>query len=184
MTQQERSLEVRKIVAEFAQQFYSQLSWQASQMVAGAELPHTSGDHHIDGEWLIGHGLEPQEWLYMARVGAHLVEEFDASYVYEICQGMAEWLFAIPGMGAYSIPDEWADTPMGALWWAAYIRINGDELVSIADAAKLAGVSVQAISQRIDRGTLKAFIDPLAGERQGRRLVRKGDISEIGGDDE
>lgn len=177
MTLQERALEVRKIVAEFAQQFYSQLSWQASQTVDGAELPHTSGDRHIDGEWLISHGLEPQEWLHMARVGADLVEEFDAGYVYEICQGMAEWLFAIPGMSAYSIPDEWADSPMGALWWAAYIRVSGDELITITDAAKIAGVTIQTISQRIDRGKLKAFIDPLADARQGRRLVRRDDVS-------
>lgn len=178
MTQTEKAAEVRKIVATFAQQFYyDRLSWQASQMVAGAELPHTMGDQHIDGEWLITNGMEPQEWLYMARVGAGLVEQFDAAYVYEICQGMAEWMFVIPDLSTYDIPEVWKDSPMGALWWAAYIRTQGDELITITQAAEVAGVSVQAISQRIDRGTLKAFTDPFSvGERHGRRLVRKADV--------
>ena len=96
---------------------------------------------------------------------------------------MAEWLFSIPGMSQYEIPDVWYDSPMGALWAAAFIRTQGDELITIADAAKIAGVSVQAISARIDRGTLKAYTDPTSASRQGRRLVRKSDVeSEATGD--
>lgn len=47
-----------------------------------------------------------------------------------------------------------------------------NDLITQAEAARLAAVSVQAISQRINAGTLTAYIDPDSqGQRQGRRLV-------------
>ena len=39
------------------------------------------------------------------------------------------------------------------------------------------GVSVPAISQRILRGSLRAFTDPFAPERQGRQLVRRSEVT-------
>ena len=114
----------------------------------------------------------------MALYGAGLVEE-DAGEMREVCQSMAEWLFAIPGINSYEIPDQWADTDMGALWWQALLRSQGDELVTIAMAAKISGRSVQAISSRVDRGTLQSFTDTLAPNRQGKRLVRMSDAALI-----
>ena len=89
---------------------------------------------------------------------------------------MAEWFFSLPTSYRYDTPDWWGDTELGALWWQAVIRIKGDELITISQAAELAGVTVQAISQRIERGKLDAFTDPFAPERQGRRKVRRDDV--------
>ena len=122
--------------------------------------------------------MEPQEWLTMARFGLGLNDE-EAGYIYEICQGMAEWVFGIPGWHTYHIPDAWYEHPMGALWAAAFVRVQGDELITITEAAELAGVSVQAMSQRVKRGTLPSFVDPAAPQRQGRTLVRRSDVTDL-----
>lgn len=183
MTNEEKRAHVTRVVRDFAIEYLSRhLLWQLGQIVPGADSPAPNVAevlrrlHSDPPEDALRFTLEPQEWLQMGLYGAGLVE-VDAGEIHEVCQGMAEWLFAVPGHNAYQIPSQWAETEMGALWWAALIRAQGDELVTIAEAARLAGVSVQAISQRVDRGTLESFFDPFsAGERQGRRLVRRSDV--------
>jgi len=172
MTEQE----VREIVRNFTWEFWQDLTRMAGQMVPGADmdlsekLPHEAWENPFP--WM----MEAQEWLVMARYGAGLAPDEDPAEMYEICQGMVEWLFAIPGSSAYSIPDEWSDTPMGALWAMAFAKVQGDELITMAQAAEIAGVTVQAIAGRIDRG-LRAYIDPSATNPQkGRRLVRRSDV--------
>ena len=54
---------------------------------------------------------------------------------------------------------------------------RGVALVSIAEAAALAGVSIRAISARLDRGTLTTYLDPDApNPRRGRRLVDRAEL--------
>lgn len=173
MTQTERETEIRNIVTNYALLFWRDLVWRIGQFVPGAD--EVGLRHQLTEENIFTYAMEPQEWLTMARYGARLIDG-DAGEIYEICQGLAEWQFGIADTSAYGIPEEWKDSPMGALWWAAFIRVQGDELITIVEAAKLAGVTQQAISQRIDRGTLKSFTDPFAGERQGRRLVLRSDV--------
>jgi len=173
MTENERSDKVTQIVKEFSAAYWEQLRRQVGQFVPGADmkLPY---DIWIDN--VLERTMEPQEWLVMARYGAGLIEA-DSAYIYEICQGVAEWLFAVPNASTYTIPDTFSDTPFGALWAAAFVRVQGDNLITITEAAVLAGVTVQAISGRIDRGTLKAYMDPMAtNPRNGRRLVKKSDV--------
>ena len=49
-------------------------------------------------------------------------------------------------------------------------------LITLSEAARLRGVSLQAISQAVTRGTLKAYHDPQAPRHQGRRLVLRSDV--------
>ncbi len=168
--------EVREIVRVFVNEFWSDRIRQIGQMVPGADmelsakLPHEAWENPFP--WM----MEAQEWLDMARYAAGLLPNADPGEMYEICQSMAEWLFSIPGSSAYSIPDEWYDTPMGALWAMAFAKTQGDELITLTEAAEIAGVTVQAIAGRIDRG-LRAYIDPTAPNPQkGRRLVRRSDV--------
>lgn len=186
MTNDEKRSEIERIVKEFTIEYISRhLLWQLGQIVPGADdVPAAMAALvrlHGDEPDALTYTMEPQEWLTMALYGAGVVDA-DNAEVHEICQQMAEWLFAIPGIYSYQIPDQWADTPMGALWWRAIVRAEGDELITLTEAAALAGVTVQAISQRIERGTLDAFVDPLAKERQGKRLVRRGDVVKAAGD--
>lgn len=162
---------LKQTVGEFAAAVYQSRRWQIEQMLLGAQVPHATPDQ------LLNSG-EAQEWLVMARAGSGLIEWTDerAGYVYEICQSLAEWMFALPDHSAYHIPDVWKDTTMGRLWWKAFLWAQKDELITIAEAAALAGVSVAAISQS---KKLEFFIDPDADKRQGKRLVRRKQVEEV-----
>jgi len=180
MTNDKKRAEVERIVREFTTQYIERrLLWQLGQIIPGAEqidaVRHALMQLYAGAPDALQYTMEPQEWRTLALYGAGVIDG-DPSEMQEIAQSMAEWLFSLPTHNRYEIPDFWAETELGALWWAAVIRNQGDELITIAEAAKLAGVTVQAISQRIERGKLNAFIDPLAPERQGRTLVRRQDI--------
>lgn len=167
--------EITDVVKKFTAAFIESRIWQLGQTIPGIEgaIFETASPQAIAGD--LHHTMQPQEWLRMALYGACLADD-DAGEIHDICQELAEWLFAAPGEATYSISDDWAETPMGALWWGALVRAEGDELITLAEAAAMAGVSTQAISQRVSRGALRAYIDPSAAARQGRRLVRRSDI--------
>jgi len=56
------------------------------------------------------------------------------------------------------------------------IELEPKEVLSIATAAKWLGITVQAVSQAINRGRLTAVIDPGAPQRQGKRLVLRSEV--------
>ena len=181
MTNDEKRAAIRKIVTDFAREYLERrLLWQLGQIVPGADdhEPAVRVLHKLyedDPEALL-YTMEPREWLSMALFGAGLADE-DPGGMREVCQQMAEWVFGFPGSYQYEIPDAWAESEMGALWWQALMRCEGDALITISEAAELAGVTVQAMSQRVTRGKLRSFIDPLAGRHQGRRLVRWSEVA-------
>ena len=166
------AINIEATVRAFTVAFVESRAWQLGQIVPGLDVTITKAAPLGN----LSATMQPQEWLRMAFYGAGLVDA-DAAEIHDVCQSLAEWLFAIPGESAYSIPDAWADTPMGALWWAALVRAEGDALVTVAEAAALAGVSIKTLSKRIDRGALRAYVDPSAPQRQGRRLVRRSDVA-------
>lgn len=178
MTNDEREARAEAVVAAFASAFWSDRAWQLEQMLPDAQFALGIVTVPHGYKWFT-RGMEPQSWLLMARAGLGLVEPTDINraVVRKVCQTLAEWLFVIPGAGiAYTIPDSWYESEMGAIWAAALIWCEGGELVTQAEAARLLGVSVSTIASRIDRGRLAAFTDPSAPSRQGRRLVRRRDI--------
>lgn len=181
MTNDEKRAEVERIVREFTTQYIERrLLWQLGQIVPGADQIPAVREALVQlynaAPDALRYTMEPQEWRTLALYGAGVIDG-DPGEMQEIIQSMAEWFFSLPTWNRYDIPDWWSETELGALWWQAVIRIRGDELITIAAAAALAGVTVQAISQRIKAGTLEAFIDPLAPARQGRQLVRRSDIT-------
>jgi len=50
------------------------------------------------------------------------------------------------------------------------------DVMTIAEAARALGVSVQAVAQSLDRGAMTIVIDTKAPPRQGRRLVLRSEI--------
>lgn len=159
-------------ISTFLTEFWRDRTWQLEQTVIGVQISYP-------GEALYTSVLA-QELHDLARAanGQMAATEDNRGEMHELCQKLAEWLFAAPvGTNHYEIPDYFADTPLGFLWWKALLWAEGDELVTIADAAKIAGVTPQAISQRVDRGTLRSFTDPTAPQRQARRLVRRRDVT-------
>lgn len=121
-----------------------------------------------------------RQWLHLALYGAGL-KDSDADTIHDIAQSLAEMLFALPGRAAYSVPDEWARTDMGALWWAAIVRSAGGDLITQREAADMLGVDVRRISERIKRGALRGYTNPASKRRQGRVLVRRSDIEALRG---
>ena len=166
------AINIEATVRQFTAAFIENRAWQFGQIVPGLDATITEAAPLDD----LSATMQPQDWLQMALYGAGLVDA-DPGEMHDICQELAEWLFAIPGALAYTIPDAWADTPLGSLWWAAMVRAEGDALVTVAEAAALAGVSIKTLSKRIDRGALRAYVDPSAPQRQGRRLVRRSDVA-------
>lgn len=174
MTEQEKAAYAAETVQAFALGFYQDRARQLGQMMPGADSKIMLSPEAFAEP--LRYMMEPQEWLTMARFGLGLNDE-DPGYIQEICQGLAEWVFAIPGWHTYDIPGAWYETPMGALWAAAFVRVQGDELITLQEAATLAGVTVQAISQRVKRGTLMAYVDPAAPNPHKRRtLVKRRDV--------
>ena len=55
-------------------------------------------------------------------------------------------------------------------------HLQPEDVLTLAEAAKLLGVSVQAVAQALDRGALTTVIDPDAPSRQGRRLVLRAEV--------
>lgn len=168
---------IKEIVGEFAQELYRSRVWQIEQMRIGAKVEPP----YATAEQLLQSG-EAQEWVIMARAALGELENIEDNrlYVYEICQGLAEWLFAVPGSGTYGIPASWWETEMGALHMAALVWAQGDELITQAAAAELKGVSVQAINNAIRDGRLRGYQNPdAANPRKGGTLVSKKEIEEM-----
>lgn len=170
-----------RVVGQFASQLYESRRWQLHQMLLGLDIQPAS-------EYQLLRSGEAQEWLHMARAGLGLIQlssdpevaKEQRGYVAQICQDLAEWLFATPIAGSYTytIPESWYDTEMGSMWGAAYIWAAGDDLITIREAADLLGLTTQAIGMRIDRGIMRGWVDPSAPPQQGRRLVSRKDVLE------
>lgn len=87
-------------------------------------------------------------------------------------------LFALPyarGRRRH-VPDEFWVHPIGGLLIKAQCRIFDDQLMTITEAAQLAGVSRATVSIAIDKGDITAFIDPAAHRRQGHRRVLRSEV--------
>lgn len=70
----------------------------------------------------------------------------------------------------YSIPDEFWSRPTGRLIAKALSRFHGNELLTIKEAAQLAGVRMATVSIALDTGKLTPYIDPAARKR--RKVLR------------
>lgn len=118
----------------------------------------------------------------MARAALGLRERDDVavSETADICQQLAEWLFAAPGQGySYEIPSSFADSPIGALWWKAQLWCQGDELITQQEASDILGIGLSGLNGLINRGRLRVYIDPTSPQRHGRRLLRQSDVDAL-----
>jgi hypothetical protein len=53
------------------------------------------------------------------------------------------------------------------------------DVMTIAEAARALGVTVQAVAQSLDRGAMTIVIDTKAPPRQGRRLVLRSEVEAL-----
>lgn len=165
----------KQTITEFLNQWWSSLQWQVQETLLGTQLPHTTG------EKLYESGLGSV--LRQIAAGAEGLlpdDEATRGETHEACQQVAEWMWARPGMpGAYHIPDEWWITPLGNLVWRALLWSEGDELLTVTQAAELAGVSVSAVSQWLMRGKLTTYRDLSEANPQRQTRVRRSEIEKL-----
>lgn len=106
----------------------------------------------------------------------------DAEDVQGMVQSVAEALFARPGTAVYDVPPDWWLSGVGRLCRIAQSVVSGDDdLMSIAEAAALLGVTTQTVSIAIRTGRLQAVAQPSRRPRppkrpRGRRLVLRSEV--------
>lgn len=162
---------------EFLRANWDRRSWQMREEFGFHNLPHLIDDD-------LRRTFLAETLAEIARAAAGEISRSDearAGEVYECTQSLAESLFAPPGLGAaYHIPPEFWETPIGAMIARSHIWLRGDDLITIAEAARLRGVTPQAIGQAIDDGRLTGYIDSSApNPRKARRLVSRRQVEEM-----
>ncbi len=106
-----------------------------------------------------------------AAAGQREHDDFEDAVLAEEIQSVCESLFSAPATYSYVIPDAFWETGLGTMISRAQLWLRGDELITIADAAKRFDKTVQAVSQAVNDGRLRGYRDPDANQRQGARLV-------------
>jgi len=62
------------------------------------------------------------------------------------------------------------------------VDLSPEDVLTVAEAAERLGVSVQAVSQRLNRGNLTTVLNPRANPRQGRRLLLRSEVEALTAD--
>lgn len=122
-----------------------------------------------------------QKWLLLAQAAEGTLERTpgNRTAVRAACASMADVVFSLPyrRFEDPAVPDRWWENdPIGRLWWLARVWAE-DDLISLQEAAELAGVSLAAVAQRRD---LPFYIDTTApNPMNSRRRVRRADVERI-----
>lgn len=165
----------REIVISFLREYWVDLTWELRNQF-GIELdldeqPHTSDD--------LLHLLVADAISEISRAAAGETDGLDKGIVYEGIQGLMERLFGIPGTASYQIPQDFWDTPFGQVVSLAFAWVQGDDLITMSEAAELSGKSLSTLSQMVSRGKLKSYPDPNEPNPQRARRVLKTDIEAL-----
>lgn len=165
----------RETCETFLRAYYERLKWNASQGFLITTMPILTDEALFSSP--LANDLDE---LAHAALGEYR-NETALGVVRETIQGFVESLFVVPsgtGINYYDIPREWWNTPIGQMVARAQVFVRGDELITQAQAAELAGVTIQAIGQAIAWGRLNGYTDPDAPLRQGRLLVTRKEVEE------
>jgi hypothetical protein len=159
-------------ILNFLRQYYEGRKWEMQESFGFYQLPALTEDQLL---------LTPlaHQLAMIARAAAGEVSGGDSvrGTVYEGLQGLMEDLFAPRGLGtAYHIPATFYDSPLGQMVARAFLWLKGDELITLAQAAEMRGVTIPAMSQAVKDGRLTRYVDPNAGARQGHTLVSRAEV--------
>lgn len=164
-------------VREFLSQYWSGRKWELQESFGFHQLPI------LTNEQLLLTPLAHQLAMIARAAAGEIPDEADdltKGTLHEGIQGLMEDLYAPRGIGtAYHIPATFWDSPLGQMVARAYIWLKGDELITLAEAAEMRGVTIPAMSQAVKDGRLTRYVDPNAGSRQGRTLVSRAEVEEM-----
>jgi len=157
------------------ERIYGRAMWNMQQQFGMYDLPPLHGE-----ALLLTPVAETLAEIACAAAGERQHDEFDDGVLQECIQSVMEMLFASPLLNTYDVPDVFWQSPLGAMVARAMIWLRRDELITLNQAAEIAGISVPAISQAVDAGRLRAYFDPDATNPQrGRRLVSRAEVQEV-----
>lgn len=141
---------------------------------------------HLENQWGFSQipPLTPRQLLQtilarrlalIARYAAG--EDVPIDNVLDHIKSVTEYLFARPGV--FEIPNAFWKTPVGAMILRAQIRAEGDELITLSEAAKISGRTLNSLSGMIRRGTLRGYPDPTEPNPQKQTRVRRSEIEAL-----
>jgi len=163
----------QQVISEFIRTYYERRKWALEQAFL-IELP-------ILVDQRLAESIMSQDLSQIARAAAgdipHSGDGVLEEEIYEAIQGLCEDLCHIPGTSSeYHIPQEFWESPIGEIVSRAFTWCQGDVLITLADASKLRGVTVQAITNAVRDGRLRGYKNPDAPEKSGRTLVSRAAV--------
>lgn len=118
---------------------------------------------------------------FIAQAAAGEVERTDeaAGLMHEYLLDLHTQVLGVPGLN--HIPAEviqWfhENHPIGQMAALALLWMQGDELMTQAEAAGAFGIAPSTLNSWVRRGNINVYIDPKAPKHQGRRLVSRKEI--------
>jgi len=161
----------RAACEEFLAQYWHDRRWEMEQEFGVMDLPPGEDVRRF---------MVADVLRQIAQAAAGETEHLERGEVYECCQTLCERLFAAPGIGAgYHIPQEFWEAPIGQVMARAFIWLEGDELITMSQAAEISGRSASALSQLVDRRKLTVYPDPDEPNPRRRNRVRRSEIEKL-----
>lgn len=132
-------------------------------------------------------GDAPIELLVASEIGQRLVRiaaasegllawtDKNAAKILADCRAFEEWLNQTPII--HRTPEEFWATPVGYMVLCAQVWASKDRLISLSEAAEQSGMSLSVLSQRISRGQIMGYRDPLEKNPQRARRIRLSDLN-------
>lgn len=165
----------RETIKTFVMEYFTRRRWEIEQGFLGIQVGHLM-PQTVYNSVLADQLAE----IALAAAGERKHDEFNDGVLQECIQDLMERLYAPPGLGsAYEIPERFWDTPLGQMVARALVWLKGDELITLAEAARIRGVTIPAISQAVDACRLRRYVDPDARQRQGRTLVSRSEVEKM-----
>lgn len=169
------SAESEKIIKEFLQVWWEDLTWKVRETLLGTEIPYATADTLYDS----GFGLTLRQ-MAAAAEGLSKPTADERMEVQDCVQHICEWMFARPGMpGTYTIPQEFWLTPLGWLTLRAHIWARQDALITPSQAQRMSGKSLPQLRQMSDRHRLAAYADPTEKNPQRQTRFLKSEIKAL-----
>ena len=151
--------EYREIVTEFLVTLWNERQWELQNEWGFLQIAPLSRTDVLKT-------MFAEKVSAIARYAAG--EDLDRMIVADSIQVVMERLFAIGTL--FVIPSEFWQTPFGWMVLQAQLRVQGDALMTVTEAAEATGRSVRYISDLARRGKLTSYRDP--SEKNPRRATR------------
>ncbi len=165
----------KHIVLTFLRNYWDDVLWELRNHfgieIDIADLPVK------DDDYLRLMVASPIEDIAQAAAGGY--SNVDPGVVYESIQGLVEKLFSVPGESGYTIPQDFWSSPFGSMVALALLWSQGEELITMSEAAKISGKSVSSLSQLVDRGRIRSYPDMTEPNPTRRNRLVKSEVKAL-----